>query len=59
MDAVARKEAEQLLRKYDTKTLAPLAESCGMIRILKEREEEMKLERQKKQMSFNFEGNGT
>ena len=53
-----RYEAERLLRKYDVKTLAPLAVNCGMIRLLKEREEEVKQEQRKKQMNFNFDGNG-
>ena len=48
-------EAERLLRKYDVKTLAPLAVSCGMVRVLKEREQEVEQERQRKQMTFDWE----
>lgn len=50
-----RVEAERLLRKYDVKTLAPLAVSCGMVRVLKEREQEVEQERQRKQMTFDWE----
>lgn len=53
-----RNEAERLLRKYDLKTLAPLAINCGMIRVLKEREEEIEQERKRKQMDFDFGGSG-
>ena len=59
MTIADRSEAEMLLRKYDVKTLAPLAISCGMVRILKEREEELAKERKRKQLDFDWEKIGT
>jgi hypothetical protein len=59
MTMADRSEAEMLLRKYDIKTLAPLAISCGMVRILKEREDEIAKERQRKQLNFDWEKLGT
>jgi len=55
MTNIDRSEAERLLRKYDVKTLAPLAVSCGMVRVLKEREQQIEQERQRRQLTFDWE----
>lgn len=55
MTTLERMEAEQLLRKYDAKTLAPLAVSCGMVRILKEHEEQQKCLKHRNQLEFEWD----